>query len=188
MENAKERMVNATIELICQGNKPSEITVADITEKAGVGNGMVNYHFQSKDNLMKTAVKKVMGCTKKMLSEGLHFEADATPTRKMTAALQRILDLCAENAEISRIAMLEDLENASSVPHVVGQSELFQSCLAELCANDPRQMHIRQMATEGFVNALFLKAAVNLNETGFDFYDKAQRDQAAQQFIAAMFP
>jgi Transcriptional regulator len=188
MENTKERMLDATIELICEGKKPSEITVADITEKAGVGNGMVNYHFQSKDNLMRAAVKKSMDCTPEILAEGMSFEQNAAPKEKITAALQRILDLVAENAEMSRIAMLDDLENESNVPHIVGQSELFRSCLAELSKNDTQQMRMRQIAAEGFVNTLFLKAASNKRETGFDFYNKAQRDQAAQQFIAAMFP
>lgn len=188
MENTKERMVEATIDLICQGKKPSEITVADITETAGVGNGMVNYHFQSKDNLMREAVKTAMGFTKKMLAKGLALDRDATLTEKLAAALQRVLDLVAENAEISRIAMLADLENKCSVPHIVGQSELFQSSLAALCENDPQQIQIRQMAAEGFVNALFLKAEAYKEETGFDFYDKAQRDRMAQRFIAAMFP
>ena len=48
--DAKEKLIDVTINMICQGKKPSEITVKDITETAELGNGMVNYHFQSKDN------------------------------------------------------------------------------------------------------------------------------------------
>ena len=65
--DAKERLIDVTIKMICQGKKPSEITVKDITEKAEVGNGMVNYHFQSKDNLIRLAVKKVMSMCNKII-------------------------------------------------------------------------------------------------------------------------
>ncbi|MEI6100760.1 MAG: TetR/AcrR family transcriptional regulator [Eubacteriales bacterium] len=187
MGNTKERMVDATIELICLGKCPGEITVADITEKAGVGNGMVNYHFQSKDNLMKTAVKKVLGCTNKMLTENLVFDQNTTAIQKITAVLQRILDLIAQNPEISRIAILDNLENENGVTHIVSHTDLFHSCLTELCGNDQQQILIKQTAAEGFINTLFLKADINRKECGFDFYDKAQRDRAAEEFASAMF-
>ena len=92
---AKQRLINVTLELICQGKKPSEITVAHITEKAGVGNGMVNYHFQSKDNLMRTTVKRVMVCAKNALPDKIKSSVSASAEERLSIILKESTDFFA---------------------------------------------------------------------------------------------
>jgi hypothetical protein len=36
---------------------------------------------------------------------------------------------------------------------------------------------------EGFINTVFLKARAIKKETGFDFYDKQQRDLSVERFV-----
>jgi len=182
-ETTKQRMVNATIELICQGKKPSEITVADITEKAGVGNGMVNYHFQSKDNLMRTAVKRVTVCAKKTLPEKLKPFENAPAEERLAVILKEVTDFFAQNAEISRIAILDNLENDDGVPHLFSDVEVFNDCLKELYNDDMQRIWIKNHIISGFLNYIFLKANIIKMETAFDFYDKSQRDQVVDNFI-----
>ncbi len=45
----KEKIIHATIELIKKHGDISKITVRDIAANAGVGIGLINYHFQTKD-------------------------------------------------------------------------------------------------------------------------------------------
>ena len=182
-ETTKQRMVNATIELICQGKRPSEITVADITEKADVGNGMVNYHFQSKDNLMRTAVKRVTICAKKALLEKLKLFENAPAEERLVVILKEITDFFAQNAEISKIAILDNLENDDGVPHLLSDVEVFNDCIKELFGNKMRIIWIKNYVIAGFLNYIFLKANIIKMETAFDFYDKSQRDQVVDNFI-----
>ena len=56
--NAKERILQAAIELLAEFET---ITVRQIAERAEVGIGSINYHFQSKDNLLNEAVGRMMG-------------------------------------------------------------------------------------------------------------------------------
>jgi AcrR family transcriptional regulator len=183
-ETTKQRMINVTIDLICQGKKPSEITVADITEKAGVGNGMVNYHFQSKDNLMRTAVKRVTACAKMSFPKKLEPFKDAPAKERLTVILKELSEFFAQNAEISKIAILDNLENEDGVPHLLSDMEVFNDCLKELYGGDIRKTMVKSYIIAGFLNYIFLKANIIKKETGFDFFDKSQRENGIDEFIS----
>jgi len=51
----KKRILQAAIELINE-QEPETVTVRQIAERAQVGVGLINYHFQTKDNLLNEAV------------------------------------------------------------------------------------------------------------------------------------
>jgi len=57
----KERLIQTTIDLLEDVDEVNDITVRQIAERAGVGIGSINYHFQSKDNLLNEAVMQVVG-------------------------------------------------------------------------------------------------------------------------------
>lgn len=182
-DTAKQRLINVTLELICQGKKPSEITVADITEKAGVGNGMVNYHFQSKDNLMRTTVKEVMVCAKKALPDKLKPYANASAEQRLSIILNESIDFFAENPEISKIAILDNLSNDDDTIHLLSDVSVFNDCLNELYDNDKYKIWIKNYIIASFFNYIFLKAEAIKKETGFDFYNKIQRGEAVDNFV-----
>ena len=60
MDN-KEAIIHATIKLIEENSEHLEkITVRDICKNAGVGLGLVNYHFVSKDKLIEACVERII--------------------------------------------------------------------------------------------------------------------------------
>ena len=60
-KQARNRIIKAAIELLDEHSDPARITVRQIAERAGVGTGLINYHFQTKDNLLQEAVSSVTG-------------------------------------------------------------------------------------------------------------------------------
>ena len=50
--DAKTKIIHATKDFLDQGVDPDKITVRKIAEQAGVGVGLINYHFQTRDNLL----------------------------------------------------------------------------------------------------------------------------------------
>lgn len=185
-ETAKQRMIRAVKELICLGKAPSEITVADITERAGVGNGMVNYHFQSKDNLMREAVRDVTACTNKYLTEKLKPFSGSSAKERLTEILKAVFDFCAQNAEISKIAFLDHLESENGVPHLLGEVQVYQECLSELFEGDQKRIRMEQYMIAGFLNYIFLKADSIEKETKVRFYNKEERDEMVEFFVQSM--
>jgi AcrR family transcriptional regulator len=185
-ETAKQRLVNVTRELICKGKKPSEITVAEITETAGVGNGMVNYHFQSKDNLVKTAVREVITSSKEKLPEKLKKYKEHSAKERMIFILNEVSDFLAENPEISRIAILDNLAENDGQTHILSDMEVFNDTLNELLNGDTKKILINNFINAGVFNFVFLKADIIKKQTRFDFYSKEHRREAVNTFVSEM--
>ncbi|MFW2490852.1 TetR/AcrR family transcriptional regulator [Clostridium chromiireducens] len=181
--DAKEKLIDVTIRMICEGKKPSEITVKDITEKAGLGNGMVNYHFQSKDNLIRLAVKKVMNCATKSLSEKTKSKDGEPPAYRLAFILKEVANFIADNSEISKIAILDDLETNQMTAHLLGSEESYNKCLKELYGDDMHKFWVKNYLIAGYLNYIFLKAENIKNEMGFDFYNKDDREKAIENLV-----
>ena len=181
--DAKERLIDVTIKMICQGKKPSEITVKDITEKAELGNGMVNYHFQSKDNLIRLAVKKVMTCATKLLSERIKAKEEESPVERLAIILKEVVNFIADNSEISKIAILDDLENEQGTAHLLSSEESYNKCLKDIYGHNIEKLLIKNYLIAGYINYIFLKAEKIKNETGFDFYNKVHREKAIEDLM-----
>lgn len=54
--DARNRLLKAAIDILDEEPDVSRITVRRLAERAGVGIGLINYHFQSKDRLLNEAV------------------------------------------------------------------------------------------------------------------------------------
>lgn len=181
--DAKERLIDVTIKMICQGKKPSEITVKDITETAELGNGMVNYHFQSKDNLIRLAIKKVMNCATNKLSEKMKANQNESPIKRLTIILKEVVNFIADNSEISKIAILDDLENNQGTAHLLSSEETYNKCLKDLYGDSKQKLLIKNYLIAGYINYIFLKAEKIKDETGFDFYNKEDREKAIETLV-----
>jgi AcrR family transcriptional regulator len=56
----REKIINATIELLEEHNDAGPLTMRLIAEKAGVGLGLINYHFKTREALINDAIGEMM--------------------------------------------------------------------------------------------------------------------------------
>lgn len=56
----RERIIGATIELLNELPDVENITVRLVAQRAGVGVGLINYHFHTRDNLISLAIGRIM--------------------------------------------------------------------------------------------------------------------------------
>lgn len=110
--DSKEAMMQAAISLIKQkGDRLDEITVREICKKAGVGLGLVNYHFGNKEHLIELCVERIInGIVARFLTlqektEGL------TPFEKLDYLGGMTLDFLFEHEAVSRISILTDMRS-----------------------------------------------------------------------------
>lgn len=88
-ESAKEQLLNAALSLIEEGKSISVITIRDITGRAGLATGLVNYYFGSKENLfLSLLAEKFFNDIKKLRDDCLSLNKN--PKEKLIHFLQRI--------------------------------------------------------------------------------------------------
>lgn len=117
----KEKIIEAAIALIQEGNGNSdEITTRAIAEKASVGIGLINYHFQTKENLITICVQRIIG---QVISDFKPNDKDfKTEQERLTNTAAEVFEFLFENPSISRISILSDF----SVPTISGNTTLSQ--------------------------------------------------------------
>ena len=60
-QEVKQRILQAAIELIREVQAFEKVSMRKIAEQAGVAVSMVNYHYQTKENLINRAVQSYIG-------------------------------------------------------------------------------------------------------------------------------
>jgi AcrR family transcriptional regulator len=59
-QDARSRILSTTLELIRETDDPASVTVRQVAARAGVGIGLVNYHFGSRDRLLNEVIGTLM--------------------------------------------------------------------------------------------------------------------------------
>lgn len=59
-KETRERIIQATIALLDEMPDVEKITVRLVAQRAGVGVGLINYHFHTRDNLLSLAIGGIM--------------------------------------------------------------------------------------------------------------------------------
>jgi hypothetical protein len=94
-----------------------------------------------------------------------------------------VINFIADNPEISKIAILDDLENNQGTAHLLSSEESYNKCLKEVFNNDMHKVWTKNYLIAGYINYIFLKAENIKKEMGFDFYNKEQRENAIENLV-----
>jgi len=175
----KERIVAATISLITEYKNVSEIPISSIAERAGVGIGLINYHFQTKDNLINQCVQQVIGELYGSFAEISGELAHLQPVEKLKSLIKIITAFMIKNPELSRISTLTDLtrgkENDNSDHIMRAYYPLIREAFGGT-KNEKEQKVILQVLVST-IQVAFLRRAVNEQVSGFNFFDEEQRNE-----------
>lgn len=111
MDN-KESIIQATIALIEEKGEDLEtITVREISKKAGVGLGLVNYHFGNKDKLIELCVEHIVNGIVEQFQSIREKTEGFTPFEKLEYLGNMTFDFLFEHYAVSRISGLTDMKN-----------------------------------------------------------------------------
>lgn len=109
-QDAKNRIIKAALEILDEVNHIEKITVRQIAERANVGVGLINYHFQSKDNLLSVAIGDVMA---KMATEFVTSEvySKSEPVLKLKRMLKELFNFGLSHEKLIRFTITQGLLN-----------------------------------------------------------------------------
>jgi len=173
-DDVKEKIINITTELITNGNgNIDEITTRKIAEEANIGIGLINYHFQTKDNLVEICVQRIIG---KVISD---FKPDVGKDHNSIDRLKYVTKLVADflmnNQAVARISILGDISNPTLEDNTNNTMKGFNFSLAESGIADNERIVLMFILTSVLQSA-FLRKNISSELFGYDFNDKITRD------------
>lgn len=104
---AKEKILQAAIELISEGKTDRQITMRQIALKADVNLALVNYYYQSKENLLSHVVGIIMGG----LIEQTTINSESDALTRLRNMLLTTAEAAFKYRNISKIAVSAELKS-----------------------------------------------------------------------------
>lgn len=118
-EDIKRKLIENTKKLLQE--KPS-ITIKDIAEASYVNIAAVNYHFGSKENLMKIVLNEIIDSLKTYITDELiHIKTDKTFEEKLEMMINFIYNFAIENVGLLNYLFLSNELQKESANLLVDQ-------------------------------------------------------------------
>jgi len=182
--DTKNKIIEVTINLIKEKKDVNKITIRRIAKEAEVATSMINYHFQTKVNLINKAVESYISNIINNAAEQFQ-DKDFSPEEKVRKRLKQAAKFLAKNPGIARVSILNDLnrgdesDNSSQLLYSISAQlrEVYGSKKDEL---DLKILAEQQLAT---VQHIFLRADIFKKVTGLDFYDDQERDELMDKVL-----
>jgi len=182
--SVKEKIVDSTIELLGECETVEKVTVRDIALRADVGVGLINYHFQTKENLINLCVQKIVGdviMRFDQLSQSLTME----PLEKLRSLAKRNCSFLVKNMRISRVSILSDIENGNFTDNTSQTIKAYLPVVRAVCSEKKSDKEI-YLVTSIMISAFqsaFMRGSVFMEGLELDFYEMHQRDIIVDMII-----
>ncbi|QHQ61550.1 TetR family transcriptional regulator [Anaerocolumna sedimenticola] len=106
-KETKKKIMEATMHLLNSNENPDDITVRKIAESAGIGIGLINYYYESRDKLIKEAVSIKMESIAEVMEKLGGDLSD--PVKYIKEMLISMSDLAMKNSRLNKFSIEYDL-------------------------------------------------------------------------------
>lgn len=177
-EEIKETIINVTTELIEQSDgNINSITARAIAEKSNVALGLINYHFESKENLIAICVQRIIN--KVLMSfapDKTDYSKDdgLTDKERLISFAQQTYDFLFANYAIIKISILSDFKDYKPACNSAYTQMGFTFALRGNIPQSQKQL-IAFSITSIMQNA-FLTGDNSKALTGYNLMKKTERD------------
>ncbi len=187
-KNVKEKILEAATALIGECVSIESVTVRDIAAKAGVGVGLVNYHFQTKENLINQCVQKIIGNVINnfdMVYQSLAME----PLDKLRVLTKRMCSFLVQNKGISRMSILSDQFAGNFSDNTAQTIRAYLPVISEVCGHKKSDKELQVLAhiLISTLQSAFLRRDILLQSMQVDFYDAQQQELFIDGVIDSLF-
>ena len=174
---AKEKIFQAAMELVAGGKTDQQITTREIASKAGVNLALVNYYYQSKENLLSQVVGTMMGDIIEQSNQNSQTGNDAQT--KLRNMLLVTADAAFKYRNICKIAISLELKSGCG-----NSCKLVTPLLKEILTEcDESDLNIIAMQLMIPFPHIVLKPEFYSRYLDTDFFDEEKRKQKINQIV-----
>lgn len=170
-QDTKEKIIEAAGIMIKENTDVNKITVRGIAKLAGVGTGLINYYFGSKDNLLAAAIeKRVDDAVAQILNRAEMQSMD--PAERIKNMLDTIYELFEAYEKLAKFMLTMELQRGSM------QVELYLiPMLKELFQNKKNELELRIIALQILqpLQVAIMSASTFKMYSGVDIYKREER-------------
>ena len=187
--SSKEAILEATIALINEKeDRMEEITMREIAQRAGVGLGLINYHFENKERLIEACVERIInGIVEKFRGIGDQTEG-RTPFEKLDYLGNMTLTFLFEHQAVSKISILSDMRVPQEADNTQRTIQAFLPLVAQ-CRPDWDEERARQMTFYliSCMQLAFLRHEILRKTQGIDLKDPRERKAFHTKMLQNLF-
>ena len=186
--DVKDKIMDATTKLIEECVSIENVTIRDIAAKAGVGVGLINYHFQTKENLINQCVQKIIGNVINRFGS-LYQNLTLEPLDKLRFLAKSTCTFLVKNQGISRASILSDLIAGNYSDNTSQTIEAYLPVVREICGEtkSDRELYLSTHILITTLQSAFLRRDVFMQNTEVDFYDTKQREGFIDMVVEIIF-
>ena len=187
--NLKEAIIYATTELIqeCNGDV-NKITLRKISERAGVGLGLINYHFGSKEQLIVLCVQRIINNAVMCFSpdkKNYSGKDGLEDKERLEDWAKQVYDFLFDNYAISSISILGDMQNYQVKSNSVYTQKGFAMAIQNELGEEKKRL-VTFMLTSA-MQVAFLSGDASKEILGYNLRNKSERDQFVESLVELLF-
>jgi len=178
--DARSRLLAAAMEILDEEPDAGRITVRKLAERAGVGIGLINYHFQSKDKLLNEAVNISMT---KLADElwSMEKSKEMEPVAFIKYTLKKLSGFALKYSKLTRISVTYAL--------LQGEMDAEMYLLPSLrtiygTAKSERELRLIAFTLIKTMQAMFLRADAFIRFSGIDILDEQQMNGSIDMLVS----
>ncbi len=189
IDYTKETIINVTTELIeMSGGDVHQITSRRIAKRAGVGLGLINYHFGSKENLITICVQRIINQVVMCFSPDQrdYSEKGSLADRERLADwAKQVFDFLFGNRAISYISILGDMQNYKEKSNSMYTQKGFSLAIRSDIEEGTKRMLVFMLTSA--MQTAFLAGEASKEILGYDLMVKKQRDTYIDKLVEILF-
>lgn len=177
--SSREAIMEAAISLINEKeDRLEEITMREISKRANVGLGLINYHFQNKDRLIELCVERIVNGIVDIFHNLGDTLENRTPFEKLDYLGNMTLSFLFEHRAMSKISILSDMraphENDNTQRTLQAYLPLVAACLP---GADKETVHQVSFYLISCMQSVFLRHEVVRRTMGIDLENPEERKE-----------
>jgi AcrR family transcriptional regulator len=153
-------------------------------KKSEVGVGLINYHFQTKENLIEICVQRIIGNV--IMNFRPISEENLEGTDRLKRVAKMVADFLTSNESVSSISILGDYRNPRTDDNTMKTVKGFGMALGKWEMPD-NEKSILLFALTSIMQAMFLRKSISSELFHFNFKDKKERDLFLDFIIDRLF-